>query len=155
MKNNYCISDILQLQQTRCSVKCKSKKSVLELISTIAAEQLKTVKSSIIFDSLIKRERLGSTSIGHGVAIPHGRCQQASNVIATLLQLKKPIDFDQDDQQPVDIIFALIIPEHTKQEHLTILATLAEIFSDTGYRNALRLAQTPSELYQKAIDYYA
>lgn len=91
-----------------------------------------------IFESLIERERLGSTGLGHGVAIPHARLKGREEAIGAFLKLDTGIDFDAIDQQPVDLVFALLVPEHYTDEHLHILANLAEIFGDEPFCEKLR-----------------
>jgi PTS system nitrogen regulatory IIA component len=91
-----------------------------------------------IAECLRQRERLGSTAIGHGVAIPHGRCNAFPTTRAVFLRLREPVDFDAGDGEPVDLVFAMTVPRHFTQEHLQLLAELAEQFADAGFRDALR-----------------
>ena len=104
--------------------------------------------SAAVFDSLIGRERLGSTGLGHGVALPHGRVNQAEHAIGAFLKLDKGVDFDALDRQPVDLIFGLLVPDHYTDEHLKILAHLAEMFSDLTFCQRLRQADHDAALYQ-------
>jgi PTS system nitrogen regulatory IIA component len=94
-----------------------------------------------IGDSLRKRERLGSTAIGHGIAIPHGRTNAFDHARAAFLRLRTPVDFGASDGEPVDLVFAMAVPEHFTQEHLQLLAQIAEHFADAGFREALRSAR--------------
>lgn len=87
---------------------------------------------------LRQRERLGSTAVGHGVAIPHGRCGPFEGARAAFLRLATPVDFDAGDDQAVDLVFAMIVPEHFTQQHLQLLSELAEYFADPDRRKALR-----------------
>ncbi|MFC7300672.1 PTS sugar transporter subunit IIA [Cognatiluteimonas weifangensis] len=89
---------------------------------------------------LRQRERLGSTAIGHGVAIPHGRSDAFEEVRAAFLRLRQPVDFGAGDGVPVDLVFAMAVPEHFTQQHLQLLSELAERFADPGFRSALRQA---------------
>ena len=93
-----------------------------------------------IGESLRKRERLGSTGIGHGIAIPHGRTNAFDHARAAFLRLQSPVDFGASDGQPVDLVFAMAVPEHFTQEHLHLLAEIAERFADENFRAALRNA---------------
>lgn len=93
-----------------------------------------------IGDSLRKRERLGSTAIGHGIAIPHGRTNAFDHARAAFLRLQTPVDFGASDGQPIDLVFAMAVPEHFTQEHLQLLAEIAERFADEHFRAALRNA---------------
>lgn len=101
---------------------------------------------SEIFNGLIARERLGSTGLGHGVAIPHGRFSDLDQTIAILVRFARPVDYDAVDGEPVDLVVALMVPEHSTDEHLQLLAALAEMFSDEPMRSALRQAATPQEI---------
>lgn len=96
--------------------------------------------TTLITDSLQARERMGSTAIGYGIAIPHGRSAAFDEARGAFLRLTHPIDFGASDGQPVDLVFALAVPEHFTQQHLQLLAELSERFSDADYRAALRAA---------------
>ena len=102
--------------------------------------------AAAIADCLRQRERLGSTAIGHGVAIPHGRCSVYGEARAAFLRLDHPVDFDAGDGMPVDLVFAMAVPEHFKQQHLQLLSELAERFADAGWRDALRAAPDAAAL---------
>src|SRR5690349_8411485 len=99
-----------------------------------------------IGDSLRKRERLGSTAIGHGIAIPHGRTNAFDHARAAFLRLQTPVDFGASDGQPIDLVFAMAVPEHFTQEHLQLLAEIAERFADERFRDDLRAAPDASAL---------
>jgi PTS system nitrogen regulatory IIA component len=99
-----------------------------------------------IFESLRQRESLGSTAIGHGIAIPHGRATQLERPRGALLRLLQPVDFG--GSEPVDLIFAMAVPAHYTHQHLMLLSELAELFSDAGVRDALRATQDHDELRQ-------
>lgn len=148
------LPDILQLSYTRSGVAVDSKKRALQFISELSAEHCPDANSKTILDALVAREKLGSTSIGHGVALPHARTGETDNVITCLIQLTKPIDFGSLDRKPVDILFGIIVPETAHEQHLQILRTLAEACHDKGFRHCLRHAVSDRDLYQKAIDYH-
>ncbi len=118
-----------------------SKKRALEFISQLLAKQSSTLTEYEIFDSLILRERLGSTGLGKGVALPHGRLQYAQKTFAALIRLTEPIDFDSIDKEPVNIIFALLIPQEATDEHLKILSQVASIFNNEALRE--KIVQAP------------
>jgi PTS system nitrogen regulatory IIA component len=101
-----------------------------------------------IFESLIARERLGSTGLGNGVAIPHGRVKGSQHVQASFIRLKKPVPFDAVDGQPVDLLFCLAVPEDCGEDHLKLLAQVAELFSDPEILQLLREAESPTRLLQ-------
>jgi PTS system nitrogen regulatory IIA component len=142
------INQILNSQNTLNNAKADSKKSVLELISKIIAKNLANIPYEQILECLINREKLGSTGIGHGVALPHGRLKDLSQPIAAFVHLKEAIDFQADDNQKVDLFFALLVPEQVENTHLEILAEIAEKFSHKDLRDQLRQAQDDTELYQ-------
>jgi len=93
------------------------------------------------------RERMGSTAIGHGVAIPHGRCSNFDGVRAAFLRLREPVDFDAGDGEPVDLVFAMTVPEHFTQQHLQLLSELAEAFAEPAFRESLRTAPDAAALH--------
>ena len=141
------LSTLLSPDCTRSAVAGSSKKKVLELIGQLAAPRLSGTTSFDVFESLLNRERLGSTGIGLGVAIPHGRLSTANKPVAVLLTLEEPIDFDAIDNQPVDIIFALLVPEDEHQQHLQTLASVAQRLNEKSCTRGLRDAKSDQELY--------
>ena len=103
--------------------------------------------AAVIAECLRMRERLGSTAIGHGVASPHGRCSAFDGVRAAFLRLREPVDFDAGDGEPVDLVFAMTVPEHFTQQHLQLLSELAEVFAEPAFRQSLRAAPDTASLY--------
>ena len=99
-----------------------------------------------VSDSLRQRERMGSTAIGHGVAIPHGRSSALNDTRAAFLRLQPGVDFDASDGEPVDLVFAMSVPEHFTQRHLQLLSELAQRFGDAEFRSALRRAPDAARL---------
>ncbi|MDO6619380.1 MULTISPECIES: PTS IIA-like nitrogen regulatory protein PtsN [unclassified Shewanella] len=138
---------ILQPACTTCATP-GSKKKVLELISNLMAAQYPTLSSQAIFESLIAREKMGSTGIGNGIAIPHGRLDNIEEPIAILIKCEEPIAFDAIDKQPVDILFALLVPADQCQQHLSTLSSMAEKLSDKLILKRLRKSHDATELYQ-------
>ncbi len=110
------------------------------LIAELAALLAGDGDAAIVRAALEAREQLGSTGLGHGVAIPHGRSPKIAEARAAFARLADPIDFGADDHQPVDLVAALIVPAHFTDQHLKLLAELAELFSDAALTNALRAA---------------
>jgi PTS system nitrogen regulatory IIA component len=141
------ISDILSPERISCAASPASKKRALEEIGALMLNADASLTQGEIFDSLLSRERLGSTGLGHGVAIPHGRVNSASTTIGAFLQLAQGIDFDAIDGQPVDLIFGLLVPAESTEEHLQVLAQLAKMFSDEVFCEKLRHANNSEELY--------
>ena len=140
------ISDLLSPERIRCDVKSSSKKRLLEVISEELARNSDAFSKREIFESLCARERLGSTGLGKGVAIPHGRIKGSRHVEACFIRLKKPLSFDAADGQPVDLLFCLAVPEDCGEDHLKLLAQVAEVFSDTELLQELREAESPSRV---------
>ncbi|MBO2604951.1 PTS IIA-like nitrogen regulatory protein PtsN [Shewanella algae] len=141
------LSTILRPECTTCATP-GSKKKVLELISDLASAQYPTLSSQAIFESLLAREKMGSTGIGNGIAIPHGRLPNITEPIAVLVKCEEPIAFDAIDNQPVDILFALLVPADQCQQHLSTLSAMAEKLSDKAILKQLRKSSDETELYQ-------
>ena len=144
------LSAILQPECTTCATP-GSKKKVLELISELVAAQYPTLSSQEIFESLVAREKMGSTGIGNGIAIPHGRLTTIEKPIGVFIKCDESISFDAIDKQPVDILFALLVPADQCQQHLSTLAIMAEKLSDKSTLKLLRKTVNSSELYQVII----
>jgi len=142
------LSDLLSPDRIRCHVHSSSKKRLLEIISKELARNSDDLSQREIFESLCARERLGSTGLGNGVAIPHGRVKGSDEIHATFICLKKPIPFDAADGKPVDLLFAMTVPESCNEDHLNLLAQVAELFSDPDLLKELREAASPSMLLQ-------
>lgn len=149
------IDKILSPKLTCCHIKhSDTKKLVLQSISQLICDTDENVKYTDILESLQKREKLGSTAIGNGVAIPHARVLNLTEPKCALLTLETPIDFDstEDNDTHVDIIFSLFVPEDAPQAHLEILSTIAQKLKDQHYCESLRNAKTDNELYQAATN---
>jgi PTS system nitrogen regulatory IIA component len=132
------VADILTVGRIRRGVSVTSKKKALEAVAALLGSADDTVAAQSIADGLFARERLGSTALGSGVAIPHTRSGAVDTATGAFLALAPPIDFDAADGQPVDLVFGLIVPEDSTNEHLQILAKLAELFSNPSIRAQLR-----------------
>ncbi|MER2493294.1 PTS IIA-like nitrogen regulatory protein PtsN [Catenovulum sediminis] len=132
---------------TECAVSVTSKKRLIEHISQIAAKNSSELTEQDILDALMNRERVGSTGIGNGIALPHGRLNKATQAIAVLITTETPIDFDAIDNQPVNVFFALLVPEGQCNEHLKSLAAVAQKLSDKSILKRIRTAQNNQELY--------
>lgn len=140
------LTDLLAPERICCGSRAGSKKRVLEQISGLIAESQEALEKNEVFDSLLSRERLGSTGLGHGVAIPHGRIKGSDKAIGALVTLEHGIDFDAMDNQDVDLLFAVLVPENATDEHLQILAKLAEMFSDAELLERMRKAEDATTL---------
>ncbi|MBM7455530.1 PTS system nitrogen regulatory IIA component [Oceanisphaera litoralis] len=140
------VADILSRDCTRSAVPCTSKKRALEIISELAALHL-DVSSQQLFDCLLAREKMGSTGIGNGIAIPHGRIGNNNRATAVLLTFADPVEFDAIDNQPVGLVFALLVPEQECKLHLKTLSLIAEKLSNKQVCKQLRQAGSDDELY--------
>ncbi len=141
------IRDILTSERTACAVEATSKKKVLEKISELIASAETSLTQAEIFDCLLARERLGSTGLGHGVALPHGRVKHGERTLGAFIRMREAIDYDAVDHQPVDLLFALLVPENSTEEHLQILSQLAEMFSNEDFRAQLRICDQCEAVY--------
>ncbi|SFM48900.1 PTS IIA-like nitrogen-regulatory protein PtsN [Ectothiorhodospira mobilis] len=140
------IGELLGSDRVHCTAEVSSKKRALEMLGEMLSTRLPKLTTGEIFDSLLARERLGSTGLGHGVAIPHGRLEGADEACAALLRLDRGVDYDAPDSEPVDILFALVVPTESSEEHLQILAVLARMFSDPETLARLRDAGSTREI---------
>lgn len=141
------ITELISPDRILCDIESASKKRVIENLSELLSTGEADLAPRPIFDSLIGRERLGSTGLGHGVALPHGRFNQSQRAVGAFIKLKKGVDFDAIDRQPVDLIFGLLVPDHYTDEHLKILAYLAEMFSDRAFSQQLRESDSNDALF--------
>lgn len=141
------LSEILTACCTSCSVAVSSKKRILEKISQLAAMQASDVDEDELLDSLLTREKMGSTGIGNGIAIPHGRLANTTKAIAVLVTTEQPIDFDAIDNRDVDIFIALFVPEDSCKEHLHTLQNIAQLFSDKKMIKQVRKCNDSQSLY--------
>ena len=142
------ISDLLSPERIRFDIHSSSKKRLLELISKELARNSDSLSEREVFESLCARERLGSTGLGKGVAIPHGRVKGSETVEASFIRLKKPLPFDAIDGEPVDLLFAMTVPEQCNEDHLKLLAQIADLFSDPELLAKLRKAENSGSLLQ-------
>ncbi|MBQ0832166.1 MULTISPECIES: PTS IIA-like nitrogen regulatory protein PtsN [unclassified Marinobacter] len=142
------IDNILAPELTLCKVPASSKKRVLEFIAEQISQHNDALNEGQIFNNLIARERLGSTGIGQGIAIPHCRLDGLEKVIGVLMTLDETVEFDAIDNQPVDLVFALVVPKEATSEHLELLSQLAEKFNERAFCDRLRQCKDATELYQ-------
>ncbi|TKI06897.1 PTS IIA-like nitrogen regulatory protein PtsN [Martelella alba] len=142
------ISTVLSPECTRGAVSCQSKKRALEIISELAARQL-NLSPQVVFDAVLTRERMGSTGIGNGIAIPHGKLEEDTlRAVGVFIRLEQPIAFDAIDNQPVDLLFALLVPAEQCKTHLHTLSLVAKRLADKSVCRRLRAAQSDEELYE-------
>jgi len=141
------ISHLLKPQDVHLNIDVSSKKRLLERVAEDFSDRCPG-STTEIFSGLLDRERLGSTGLGHGIAIPHTRLHDQDECCASVLRLQNPVDFDAQDREPVDLVFGLLIPEQANDEHLQILAALARLLSNPDVPQQLREVEYPEELLQ-------
>ncbi|HYM31248.1 MAG TPA: PTS IIA-like nitrogen regulatory protein PtsN [Candidatus Cybelea sp.] len=140
------IADLLRLQEVLPRLKVSSKKQALQELA-VKAMRLTGVHERAIFEVLLERERLGSTGVGHGIAIPHGKLAGIDRIYGLFARLDQPIDFEAVDEMPVDLIFVLLAPEQAGADHLTALARVSRLLRDRSICEKLRGTDNPEALY--------
>ena len=141
------LAAILPVEQVLVGVDATSKKRAFEEAGWLF-ENLHGLSRALVTDSLFARERLGSTGLGHGVAIPHGRIKGLKSPMAAVFQLAQPIGFDAPDEQPVNLLIFLLVPEASTQKHLEILSEIAELLSDSALREKIKSCDDAVELHR-------
>lgn len=145
------LSAILTPSRVVCGLEGVSKKRALETIARLIAEDLPVLDAEELFRRLMARERLGSTGIGGGIAIPHCRLENCSSTMGAFFKLSDKLDFDAIDDAPVDTIFALLVPEEADDSHLQTLAAIAQLFSNPELLAQIRQSDNSEALYQLLI----
>ena len=147
------ISDVLSQELTSCNLPGRSKKRILENIAQIITAQLNGSDElcDLLFDNFVSREKLGSTGLGDGVAIPHCRTPGIKKIYGFLAKLTTPVEFDAIDDKPVDLLFALVVPEEKNDEHLSTLARIAAIMQDDASRQKLRSCDNDELLFNTVL----
>lgn len=146
------IAKLLPSANVVVGLEASSKKRAFEQAGLLF-ENNHGIGRSTVFDSLFAREKLGSTGLGHGVAIPHGRTPGLVNAIGAFVRLSEGIDFAAIDGAPVDLVFAMAVPEHFSHQHLVLLSQLAEMFGDAAFCQRLRAAPDAASLYALLADW--
>jgi PTS system nitrogen regulatory IIA component len=141
------IQQLLSPARTRCRVEAADKAAALAALAELIGTDVAALDTTALNNGLAARERLGSTGLGDGIAIPHCRLKSAQTLTGALITLTEPIEFEALDDEPVDILFALIAPEDAAQAHLSALAMLAEHFSQSEFRKQLRMATSDAGLF--------
>ena len=140
------ITDLLTSERVMSSLRAPSKKQALQELSRRAAE-ITGVAERTIFDVLLERERLGTTGVGSGIAIPHGKLSGLEELLGVFARLEKPVDFDAIDEQPVDLICVLLAPEAAGADHLKALARISRLLRDRTVCEKLRAAADGESLF--------
>lgn len=134
------IADLITKDRVQAVAELKSKKRALEALSDLLSQATPYLTETEVLSSLINREKLGSTGLGQGVAIPHGRVHGLDDTVGAFMRLDEGIDYESSDGGQVDLIFGLLVPEECTEEHLQVLARLAEMFTDDDFCTRLRRA---------------
>lgn len=137
---------MLPPDSTMARFRAATKKAALEAASEAIAAARPQLDARRLLEALLERERLGSTGLGTGVAIPHCRMKDCGAPAASLLRLREPVDFGAPDDEPVDLLFTLVVPDGERQRHLQLLANLAAVFEQAANRASLRRAEDDAEL---------
>lgn len=141
------IARLLPTTNVVTNLQVTSKKRLFEQAGLLF-ENNHGIERSKVFDSLFARERLGSTGLGEGVAIPHGRIKGLKDALAAVVRLSEPVPFDSPDGQPVRLLVFLLVPEHATEEHLELLSELAELLSDRPIRDNLMQCEDPAQMHR-------
>lgn len=151
--NTYMIrlEHILTPARSQVNVPGCSKKRILEYIAHLIATDVPGIDEDVLFESLVAREKLGSTGFGNGIAIPHCRLIGCKTPISAVIHLATAVDFDAIDGEPVDLLFVLLVPEEATDEHLELLRQIASIFEQDDVRERLRTAPDSTALYQAVL----
>ncbi|MDH5632019.1 MAG: PTS IIA-like nitrogen regulatory protein PtsN [Gammaproteobacteria bacterium] len=142
------LSELVSPNRVVLGLEVSSKKRLLERMGELLHEDQPELDVHTAFQSLFERERLGSTGIGRGVALPHGRMAGLTQAVGAFAVLHQPLDFESVDQQPVQMVFALLVPEEANETHLQILSQLARLFDRQDLREQLLRAQNREQLYE-------
>ncbi len=141
------VSKILTPSHVSLDLQASSKKRLFEQAGLLF-ENLDGIARSVVYDSLFAREKLGSTGLGQGVAIPHGRIKGLKDALGAFGRLAQPVPVDAPDGNPVSLVFVLLVPEKANEKHLQILSELAQMFSDKALREAMSRAPDAAALYE-------
>lgn len=138
--------DLISEARIGCGMEIASKKRLLETLAELLASDHPRLQTETVFERLLERERLGSTGLGHGIALPHARLKDLKEVQGAFVQTVEGVDYDAADGEPVDLAFALLVPEAANEEHLHLLAHLASLFSDAEIRTRMRACTSALDL---------
>ena len=146
------IAKLLSPENILLDLDASSKKRVFEQVG-ILFENRYGIARSAVYDALFAREKLGSTGLGQGIAIPHGRIKGIKDAVGGFLRLTGPVQFEAPDGKPVSLVFALLVPEAATERHLQILSELAQMFSDQNFREQLANATDPATVYSLFLNW--
>jgi PTS system nitrogen regulatory IIA component len=146
------LSEIFTPQLIISNLKAHDKKGVLEELSQVITEQNPSLNKGSLLQVLLERERLGSTGIGDGIALPHGKLAELSNLLISFGRSMNGLDFDSIDEQPAYLFFLLLAPENSAGMHLTALAKISRMLKDANFRQRLMGAKSRKEIYKVIMD---
>lgn len=149
------VSDLLTPARSLCRIPGGSKKHLFDLVAEVLGSDRDEFHPDELVAGMLAREKLGSTALGNGIAIPHCRLRDCESPCGVLLTLSSSADFDAPDDEDVDLLFALVVPSEATQEHLNLLADLARLFSQADFREALRHCSSNDELFDTATNWTA
>lgn len=141
------VAHLLPPANVAVDVSVSSKKRLFEGLGLLF-ENNHGIARSVVYEAMFEREKLGSTGLGHGIAIPHGRIKGLKDAVGALVRLSTPVPFDAPDGKPVHIAFGLLVPEQATERHLQILSALAQMFSDRDLRDSMNSAPDAASLHQ-------
>jgi PTS system nitrogen regulatory IIA component len=145
------LSDLIEVSAVMPALKANSKKQLLQLMAEKAAAVTGLTEREV-FDTILQRERLGSTGVGNGIAIPHGKLPGIKKITGVFARLETPVDFEALDDQPVDLVFLLLAPEGAGADHLKALARVSRLLRDRGLVEKLRATENADALYALLIE---
>jgi len=145
------IASILSPARTYCGLNVSSKKRAIEHGAQFIAESEPRIEEADLYRSLIAREKISPTGLGHGIALPHCKLPTCSGIVGALVTLSEPIDFEAIDDQPVSTLFYVVVPERQTDQHLAVLSMLMKRFNNSAFRQRLKQASTAQELYLAAV----
>jgi len=140
------LSDLIEVSAIMPALKANSKKQLLQLLAEKAAA-VTELPERVIFDTILQRERLGSTGVGNGIAIPHGKLSGVKKIVGVFARLESPVDFEALDDQPVDLVFLLLAPEGAGADHLKALSRIARVLRDNETVTKIRGTRDASAIY--------
>jgi len=144
------VRNLLNRNRVRTDLTASSKKSLLDQLAAGFSDDRPDLDEREVFQTLLRREQLGSTAVGHGVALPHGRMAGLDRPLGAFSRLTEPADFDAIDDEPVTLVFALLVPDEENEQHLQVLSRLARMFDDSAFREQL-LHAPAGELYDLLV----
>lgn len=145
------LEELLTPSRCRSKIEGVSKKRVINTVSDLIAQELEGVDRDDVLAALMSREQLGTTGLGNGIALPHCRLPQCKKVIGALISLDAPVDYDSLDGKPIDLVFALVVPEDGHDDHVRALGEIATLFLDEDLCFTLRHTNDDEDLYNVAI----